>query len=165
MKPALDIFRPEVKAAILMHHENKEEGFEDVEGTVEFIEHFQKWFALHDISNTTECVRKRKADKMPFTSPDDPGLLWLENDFLDYLKWNEDTYQKADAIPKKKGSNDQKKAMNKQAFTKETYEAVRFTTLYTVAAVRYLLDFGFAFVLTRKFSSDDIEMFSAQFAK
>ena len=39
MKPVLDIFQPEVKAAILMHHENKEEGFEDVEGTVEFIEH------------------------------------------------------------------------------------------------------------------------------
>ena len=42
---------------------------------------------------------------------------------------------------------------------------MRFTTLSTVTAVRYLLDFGFAFVLTRKFSSDDIEMFSAQFAK
>ena len=36
---------------------------------------------------------------------------------------------------------------------------MRFTTLSTVTAVRYLLDFGFAFVLTRKFSSDDIEMF------
>ena len=159
VKPALDVFRPEVKAAIVMHHENKEDGFEDVEGTVEFLEHIHKWFALHDISNTTECVRKRMPNKIPFTSPNDPGLLWLENDFLEYLKWNEELYQKADAIPKTKGSFEQRRAIQKQALTKETYEALRFTTVSTVSAVRYLLDLGFAFVLTRKFSSDDIEMF------
>ena len=47
----------------------------------------------------------------------------------------------------------------KKRFTKETYEALRFTTLSTVATVKHLLSEGFDYVLTRKFSSDSIEMF------
>lgn len=43
----------------------------------------------------------------------------------------------------------------------ERLEALGFSVvrLVTVSAVRYMLELGFAFVLTRKFSSDDIETF------
>ena len=43
--------------------------------------------------------------------------------------------------------------------TKETLEALRFTTKSTVNTVRHLLESGFKFVLTRRFSSDDVERF------
>ena len=51
------------------------------------------------------------------------------------------------------------KNIRKIRFTKETYEALRFTTMSTVATVKHLLSEGFEYVLTRKFSSDAIEMF------
>lgn len=38
VKPAIDIFKPEVIAAILVNSENSMEGFEDVHATVEFLE-------------------------------------------------------------------------------------------------------------------------------
>ncbi len=51
------------------------------------------------------------------------------------------------------------KNLKKKRFTKETYRALRFTTLSTVATVKHLLNEGFDYVLIRKFSSDSIEMF------
>ena len=44
--------------------------------------------------------------------------------------------------------------------TKETLEALRFTTKSTVNTVRHLLESGFKFVLTRRFSSDGLHDFS-----
>lgn len=46
----------------------------------------------------------------------------------------------------------------KEFLTKETYEAIVLTTMSTVQCIRYLLNSGFHFVLTRKFSSDQIEI-------
>ena len=50
----------------------------------------------------------------------------------------------------------------KNFLTKQTYEAIIFTTRSTTAIIRYLLERGFQYVLTRKLSSDNIErIFSA----
>lgn len=61
-----------------------------------------------------------------------------------------------DAIPPKEH---QKRKQEKLKFlTKETYNAIVFTSKSTVQCVRYLLEeIGFHFVLTRRLSSDNIE--------
>jgi hypothetical protein len=38
VKPAMDVFRQEAVAAVKVNHELKVKGFEDIEGTVDFIE-------------------------------------------------------------------------------------------------------------------------------
>lgn len=72
-------------------------------------------------------------------------LLWLETECLEYFsQWKESTSHK------------------KEFLSEETYEALRVTTLSTVLCTRHLLQLGFYFVLTGKFSSDDVEsLFSA----
>ncbi|KAH8028906.1 hypothetical protein HPB51_020072 [Rhipicephalus microplus] len=67
-------------------------------------------------------------------------LLWLENECLIYFDlWKEST------------------AHNLEFLSEETYEALRVTTMSTVLCTRHLLGRGFHFVLTGKFSSDDVE--------
>lgn len=67
-------------------------------------------------------------------------LAWLEADFLNYI------YHWRDTAP------------HKMAFlSQETYEALVVTTLATVQCTRHLLSSGFKYVLTAKFSSDEIE--------
>lgn len=88
-------------------------------------------------------------------------LKWLHEDFLSYLdKWNDSVVQRIKNISAKgKIGTKAKKDERLTGLTKETYKALRFTILSTVASIKYLLELGFAFVLTRRFSSDDIEMF------
>jgi hypothetical protein len=51
VKFAIDIFRPEMIASLKMLAENSEPEFEGVTPTVEFLEVFSKWIAIHDISS------------------------------------------------------------------------------------------------------------------
>lgn len=145
----------------MVNNENCLEGFEDIHATVEFLEIFHKWFQIHDVCNTTEGVRKRLEDQMPFTSVNDDRLKWLHEDFLSYLdKWHDSVVQRIKNISAKgKIGTKAKKDERLTGLTKETYEALRFTTLSTVASIKYLLELGFAFVLTRRFSSDDMKCF------
>ena len=80
VKYAMDIFRSEVIASIKTLAENKKPGFENVTATVEFMEVFSKWIAIHDISSTKEHITQRLAVKMPFYSSDDERLTWLTTD-------------------------------------------------------------------------------------
>lgn len=77
---------------------------------------------------------------MPFYSKDDERLRWLEEVFLKWLsEWRK-------SVP------------NKNNFlSDETYEAIVLTCKSTASCIRHLLDQGFNYVLTRKFSTDDIE--------
>lgn len=89
---ALDIFSMEVTSLLESKLFNAESEFEGCEETLTFLRNFTKWFAVHDVSNTTQHVRQRLPDKMHFTSVDDERLKWLEGDFLSYLKtWKEST--------------------------------------------------------------------------
>lgn len=61
--PALKIFRPEVTATLQLYSDHKVEGFEDVDATIKFIKTIHWWFAVHNVSNTTEHYKKRLSEK------------------------------------------------------------------------------------------------------
>ena len=147
VKRAIDIFRPEVTAALkYLQEHGKENGineFEHAGPTIQFMDTVYRWFTIHNVHKTTQHINKNQPDTMQFFSVSDERLHWLKNDFLDYLeKW-------------KKGCSNKKI----QFLSTETYEAIVLTTKSTVETVIYLLENGFHYVLTRKFSSDDIESF------
>ena len=140
VKFAIDIFSPEMIAALESFHENDIPGFEDIEEHVRFLTWMRKWFLCHDVSSTTQFINQRLSDSMPFMEINDERLLWLENEGLQYPRqWKE-------RAPKPENF-----------LTKETFEAFEFTTLSTVACIRYKLNQGYDFVLTRRFSSDNVE--------
>ncbi|KAL3194413.1 hypothetical protein MRX96_016207 [Rhipicephalus microplus] len=149
VRRAVDIFSVQVTSVLrfLQQHGHRlgANGFQNCLPTLEFMEVVQKWFALHNIKSTTLHWTSRDALRMPFYSADDERLLWLETECLQYFaQWKESTLHK------------------KEFLSEETYEALRVTTLSTVLCTRHLLQLGFYFVLTGKFSSDDVEsLFSA----
>ncbi|EFX64788.1 hypothetical protein DAPPUDRAFT_117858 [Daphnia pulex] len=108
-----------------------------------------KTYGAEGFTNEGQHIRKRLAVKKHFTKSDDPRLRYLEETLQNYLeKWKDHTV----------------KTRNSQGFlSKETYEALIFTCKSTAACVRYLLqERKFKFVLTRRFSTDNIErMFGA----
>nr|XP_037274625.1 uncharacterized protein LOC119167271 [Rhipicephalus microplus] len=149
VRRAVDIFSVQVTSVLrfLQQHGHRlgANGFQNCLPTLEFMEVVQKWFALHNIKSTTLHWTSRDALRMPFYSADDERLLWLETECLQYFaQWKESTLHK------------------KEFLSEETYEALRVTTLSTVLCTRHLLQLGFYFVLTGKFSSDEVEsLFSA----
>ena len=157
VKPAMDLFRPEVTAAILMHAEKKKKGFEDVQATVAFMKKMHRWISFHDISSSKEHLRKRLKEKKPISKLTDPRLTYFDFNFRNELrKWKEEIDDLIAAIPP--GEKEKRKKEKLKFLTKETYFAIQFTTKSTVECIRYLLeDVKFEFVLTRRFSSDSIE--------
>ncbi|KAG0421543.1 hypothetical protein HPB47_002572 [Ixodes persulcatus] len=76
--------------------------------TVEFMELVYKWFVLHNLKSTTVHVTSRDAMRMPFWSPDDERLSWLQDDCLAYFaSWKASTTYKMEFL------------------STETYEALR----------------------------------------
>lgn len=115
---------------------------ESLQATVKFMQIIKKWFDIHDICNRTQGHVSRNYDKLHFFSLSDERLQWLIETFLPYVKKLQDA-----------GRNKEEK------FSVETYSALLVTTQSTVACIQYLLKIGFHYVLTRNFSSDDIELF------
>ena len=157
VKPAMDMFRPEVTATIEMNAEHGVQGFENVGPTVDFMKTIHRWISIHDISSSKEHMRKILPDKKPFYKADDERLTFLEVDIPLLLKtWDKEVKTLVDAIPAKEIKK--RKEEKLKFLTKETYHAIIFTSQSTVECVRYLLqNIGFHFVLTRRFSSDNIE--------
>ena len=168
VKPAMDVFRSDLTATIRLHAELGTEGFEDVDSTLKFMENMQRWIAIHDISSTKEHILKRLPDKKPFYSEEDERLDFLEKKFCRWLeKWKQEVEEGLNKIPQVNKDMTQeekariaqlKKKQKHRGLTKETHEALLFTTKSTVDSVRFLIRvYGFAFLLTRRFSSDEIE--------
>lgn len=86
-------------------------------------------------------MESRNHDKQQFFSLDDYRLDWLENYFLSYLH----TTKCASST------------RQKDFLTNETYEAITLTTKSTVLCIKYLLENGYHYVLTRAFSSNPVE--------
>lgn len=148
VKRAKEIFSVEVISALKFlkdnpHIHNKAETFSSSGATIKYMENILRWFTLHDVSSTTHHARIRNEDKMCYFSIDDERLDWLENEFPGYLENIKNESQNSE----------------KQFLTNETFEALTLTTASTVKCVRYLLNDGFHFVLTRSFNSDPIELF------
>ncbi|KAL1472745.1 hypothetical protein MTO96_039134 [Rhipicephalus appendiculatus] len=141
---AVAIFCPQVTSVLrfLQQHGDRlgARGFDDCLPTVEFMEMVYKWFVLHNIQSTTLHWTSRDAMRMPFYGEDDERLVWLEKECLGYFEsWKKSSSYKLEFL------------------SNETYEALRVTTLSTILCTRHLLSTGFKFVLTARFSSDDVE--------
>jgi hypothetical protein len=58
---------------------------ESAKRTVDVICIMNKWFDIMNVKNLYEGQRSPNANLMPFMDFNNPRVLWLENDFLDYL--------------------------------------------------------------------------------
>lgn len=108
-----------------------------------YMETIRKWYTLLDVSSSNFRNGGRNENRMHFCSIDDQRLEWLENEFPQYL-----SSIKTNSI-----------LAEKEFLSAETYEALLITTASTVSCVRFLIENGFHFVLTRAFNSDSIELF------
>jgi hypothetical protein len=149
---AYDVYSEEMIATFQLFQKYGEEGFRNegqVNATINLMKHVNMFYQIHDVCNTTQHIRQRLAIKKRFTKSDDVRLRYLEETLPKYFKnWKDHTV----------------KTKNSQGFlSKETYEALIFTCASTAACVRYLLkERKFKFVLTRRFSTDNIKrMFGA----
>ena len=145
VKRAKLLFSDPVTAALETCSSVASEHFVDkggLQATLRFMKMMKKWFDIHDICNRTQGHFSRNVDKLHFFTISDERLEWLVDVFLPYLE----KLQEA-------GRNKREK------FSTETYCALVVTTRSTVACIQYLLKIGFHYVLTRNFSSDDIELF------
>ena len=133
------IFNRDMIAALECYHKNNTPGFENKTPTLMFMIMINRWIEMHDISSTTQAKRQRLHNKQPFSHPDDPRLKWLVEKFLVWLEnWKNGTAAA-------------------RFLTSETYQAIKQTTMATVSNIPYLLSKGMDFVLTRKFTSDNME--------
>ncbi|XP_064485536.1 uncharacterized protein LOC135398009 [Ornithodoros turicata] len=148
VKRAVHIFSPEVVAALeWLQQYGQQYGigcFKDAAATVKFMKMIGEWFQILNIKNPTHSIHSNSTASAAFFNVGDERLRWLEEDFLSYIE----TWRASCTHPRR------------QFLTNETYRALKLTTLSTVGCVKYLLKAGFH--LTRKFSSDEIEiLFSA----
>ena len=149
VKLAVQLFSMETISVLKFLQENGKiygiKGFENCMATIEFMENIYKWFSIHNVKDNKLYKYKNNNMIQHFLSIDDDRLFWLENDFLMYLReWKESISNSLEFL------------------TEETYQALVLTTKSTALCIKYLLNQGFHYVLTRKFSSDDIEaLFSA----
>ena len=146
VRRAKELFSPSVIAAISALKENslvhpQAYKFKDAEATLTFMTNINRWFIMHDISNTYHHIHGRNQDKMQFLSINDNRLEWLLDYFIPYL----DTMKAA-------GNQ-----LGKEFLTNETFEALVLTTRSTVDCIKYLLQNGYHYILTRAFSSDPVE--------
>lgn len=137
VKYARDVFRPEDVAALRSTHVLNEHGFENVETLVTFIEFLWKWYNYHDVCNLTQHYRQRNDSKKPFSNTNDERLSEIDEEIPEIL--NNQNKEKKTAL---------------ECLTKETLEAIIFTSRSTANCIKYLLDGGLHFVLTRRFSTD-----------
>lgn len=139
---AVAIFRPDMTAALQLYHDLGYPEFQNIDETIKFMKMIYKWWCIHDISNQTHGIFQRNPDQVPFYDVDDDRLVWLEETFPSYInKWKSE-------------------APNKKNFlSNETYNALIATSVATAEAIKYLLQTGKEFVLTRRFSTDNIESF------
>lgn len=87
VKAAMDMFRPAVTAAIEMHAALGTDGFVNVGSTVRFMKRLHRWISLHDVSSVKEHQLYRLPNKIPYYSPLDERLHFLESDFS-YMNGN-----------------------------------------------------------------------------
>lgn len=148
---AVQLFSDEVIAAVSYlkdypSYHPKAEPFRDAAATVTFMKAIQKWFSIHNVANRTAHLHLKRPDQMQFFCATDKRLQWLEEEFPQYLE----TLHSAC------------KSSGKKFLSNETYEALLLTSKSTVMCVKFLLESGFFYVLTRNLSSDPVELlFSA----
>ena len=125
-------------------------GSPDSAETAKFCLMLDTFFDIVNIRNKTECVTKAKPNLKPISSPEDPRLSWLLNDFLGYFKdWKE-------SIEKRPGQFDNT-ARGKMFISRQTHEGLKITVHSIVECVKFLLVNGIDYVLTERFCQDPLE--------
>ncbi|CAB4040374.1 Hypothetical predicted protein [Paramuricea clavata] len=95
-------------------------------------------------------VHKRKPFLAPYTSVNDSRFNFLKKTFLNYLaNWKA-------SIDERKG-NFTKDDKSKMFLSSQTYQGLRLTVYSLEDIVKFLLNHGFEYVLTSKFSQDLLE--------
>jgi hypothetical protein len=127
---------------------------ESAKRTVDFIRMINKWFDVMNVKNLYEGQRSLNSNLMPFTDLNDPRLLWLENDFLDYLdQWK--------SAANGRSGNFTAKQRQLMQLSVQTLTGFRITCQSIASIVRIVLASGAPFVLTSHMNQDPLEqMFS-----
>lgn len=142
----IQLFSPVITAAIKFlkdnsgSHPNAHE-FYYANPTLKYMEACCKWWQIHNVSNRTHHIHSREPDKNHFFETSDERLVWLEEDFPEYLEMiKKETLSRGLVF-----------------MSKETHQAVVHTSIATSKCIKHLLEQGFHFVLTRYFNSDPVE--------
>jgi hypothetical protein len=146
VRRAVEIFSPQVTAAINYLDKYENQDFSDTGETVKFMEMMYSFFKIHDVNDRTQHIRQLDKSAAPYININDDRLQWM----LETLPAYVNSIQECSKQNKMSG------------LTKETAEALKFTTKSTAECIKYLLEeTGFFYVLTKTFSSDAVEsMFS-----
>ena len=123
-----------------------------VSETVCFIRIINKWFDILNVRNLQEGQTKRNPNLAPFTDVNDARLQWLVTDFLNYFdEWKHDVENRV--------GDYSRRDISKMQLSYQTLQGFIISSKSIVACVRYLLDSGADFVLTRAFNQDKIEQY------
>ncbi len=87
---------------------------------------------------------------MPYTSADDERIAFIKGEFLKYLS------KLKKAVDQQKG-NFTPADRGKMFLSKATYDGLQTTAHALIECVQFLLQNGFQYVLTNKFSQDPLE--------
>src|SRR6218665_1914478 len=125
---------------------------DSVRSTVHFIRIMNKWFDIVNVKNLFEGRNTRNTNLEPFTDSNDPRLLWMETEFLDYFNnWKA-------AVDGRPGTISLKEKQQMQLST-QTLHGFQITSKSIAAIVRIVLDAGAPFVLTSHLNQDPLEQF------
>ena len=131
VKLALNIFNEKTSSALRK--------FKNSDSTCNFIDLIIRFWKLFNINNLTKYINKNDSDSMPFYSPDDPRLIFLEK-FADWL----DNWKLIKS--------------NNGKLSNETFYSVSFSCRSLVSMIKYILSNRlFKYILTSKFQTDCLE--------
>jgi len=122
-------------------------------GTAKFCEMMDTFFDIVNIRNKTEYVTKLKPNLEPISSPDDPRLSWLLNDFLRYFEhWKKSIQNRPSSKFEKSAARD------KMFISRQTHEGLKITVHSIVECVQFLLrNTQCKYILTERFCQDPLE--------
>ena len=125
---------------------------EFVSETVGFIRVLNKFFDVMNTQSLDEWKAKRNVDLKPFESVDDVRLVWLQTEFLNYFEtWK--------LMVQEREGDFSKTDRNKMMLSYQTLEGISLSTKSIVECVKYMLNVGADFILTRNFNQDKLEQF------
>ena len=120
--------------------------------TVGFIRVINKFFDVLNVKDLTESQKKRNSDLAPYRDADDERLQWLLGEFLEYFEeWKR-------SVERREGDFT-KSAKAAMQLSYQTLDGLEISARSIVACVKFMLNIGADFVLTRCFNQDKIEQF------
>ena len=124
----------------------------DTEQTATYCENLDAFFDCINVRSLTEANRKRKPFLRPYTTINDERFSWLTECFLAYLeRWKVNI----EAIT----GNFTQTANGKMFMSWQTFEGLQITSFSLIECVKFLLNEGMEYVLTKRFCQDPLEQY------